>query len=176
MKTRVTAAILSLVVTLFLLFGGYFAYQWWALKKPIEAMLTNEPHFQLVELRIEPDRVWIKANTDAAFSFTTQFPDLNKRVKNMVGERAVTIQLADKPDPVLNRAWNRMVFDIEEGLVNARYSQIPKSVETVAKSMQIRYDITMDDQFLYVELHRGPHTLYRVLPLHKSNSGVKDNG
>lgn len=176
MKTRAIAAIVSLVVTLVALFGGYFAYQYWALEKPIEAMLKNEPHFHLLELRIEPDRVWIKGNTDAAFSFTTQFPDLNKRVENMVGNRTVNIQLVDNPDSVLNQAWDQMVFGIEEGLVNARYSQIPKSVETVAKSMQIRYGITMDEQFLYVELHRGSHTLYHVLPLHKLNSGVKDNG
>jgi hypothetical protein len=175
-KIRAMPAVLSLFVTLFVLFGGYFAYQWWMIEKPLVTVIRATPHVTLDELRVEPDQITIRLNADEDFSLTADYIPLRDRLAPFAGGRTVSIELADRPDAVLEAAWNRMVFGVAEAMVHRRYTQIPETVEAASRKEKIRHEVAMDDRFVYVALYHRDHSLYRILPLSHPVGEVKNHG
>ena len=165
MNIRATPAVLSLFVTLVVLFGGYFAYQWLKIEKPLENAIRSTPHVTLEELRVDPDRIEVRLTTDENFSLAADYIPLREKLNSLAGGRQVNIELKSRADSVLAKAWNQMAFGVTEAVVQRRYTQIPKTVETVAKTAKIRHEVAMDEQFVYVALHHRGYSLYRMLPL-----------
>jgi hypothetical protein len=176
MRVRWNVAVLTLFVTLLILFGGFFGYQRWEVELPIRQAVAKNAHVKLQQLAVQPDRVTIHLKTEAGFSLTRDYVDLRKSISQLAGNRKLHLVVHDRPAPALNDAWDEMVFGIEEGIAHQRYTRIPQAVKQAAKPRNIRYRVTMDDQFLYVELRRDQYWLYRVLPLNKPGHEVKDNG
>jgi hypothetical protein len=172
---RVLPAVLSLLVTLIVLFGGYFAYQWFAIEKPVKRAIHATPHVTLKELRVDPDRIEIRLSADEKFSLAADYLPLRKKLDSLAAGREVSIQFADRTDPVLEEAWNRMAFGITEAVVQRQYTRIPKTVEAAAKNADLRHEVAMDEQFIYVALYRGDHSLYRLIPV-KGEGEVKASG
>ncbi len=168
---RAMPAVLSLLVTLIVLFGGYFAHQWFNVEKPLKNMIQSTPHVTLEELRVNSDRIEIRLNADENFSLASDYIPLREKLRSLAGGRQVNIELTDRADAVLEKAWNRMAFGVTEAVVQRRYTQIPETVERVAETAKIRHEVAMDEQFVYVALHHDDHSLYRVLPLEAGKGG-----
>lgn len=172
---RAMPAVLSLFVTLVVLFGGYIAYQWFNIEKPLENAIHSTPHVTLEELRVDPDRIELRLSADENFSLAADYMPLRERLNFLSGGRQVHIEFKDRANPVLSKAWNQMAFGVTEAVVQRRYTQIPKTVEAVAETAGIRHEVAMDEHFIYVALHHQGHSLYRVLPL-ETTGEVKADG
>ena len=168
---RAMPAVLSLLVTLIVLFGGYFAHQWFYVEKPLKSMIQSTPHVTLKHLRVKPDRIEIRLDADEKFSLAADFIPLREKLRSLAGEREVNIELADRTDAVLEKAWNQMAFGVTEAVVLRRFTQIPETIEREAKTAKVRHEVAMDEQFVYVVLRHNGHSLYRVLPLETDKGG-----
>ncbi|MDR6224438.1 hypothetical protein [Desmospora profundinema] len=175
MSIRWPVAVTALVVALAVLFGGYTAYQWTQVDRPIEETVAQTPHVTLKKKEVSPDRISIRLETDSDFSLTRDYPSLREQLTTIAGGRLLEIELIDRPDDVLTQAWNEMLFGVKEGLANQQYSNIPEAVKTFTPS-GAESQVAMDETHLYVEIKRGDARMYQILPLHKRESGVKDNG
>jgi hypothetical protein len=176
MQIRWPVAFLALFVSLFVLFGGYFGFQWFQAEKPIRETVQQTAHVKLEKMDVAPDRITIQLRPDAQFSLISDYIPLRKTILTHGGSRKVEIRLSDRPDATLTEAWNRMVFGIREGIAHGRFTMIPKTVKQVAEREGIQYRLGMDKNFVYVELHRGDHYLYQILPLSQPEREVKDHG
>ncbi|PTM58771.1 hypothetical protein [Desmospora activa] len=175
MSLRWPVAVTALIVSLLLLFGGYTLFQWTNLERPLKQTIAETPTVTAKEITVSPDKITIRLEADAHFSLTQQYPSLQKQLTAIAGGRPLEIEMLDHPDKTLNQAWGEMVFGVEEGLAHQRYSAIPAAVKKATPSGAESY-VVMDDSHLYIEIKQGEARLYRILPLHKKESGVKDNG
>ncbi|PTX59949.1 hypothetical protein C8P63_11094 [Melghirimyces profundicolus] len=176
MNIRWRIAVLTLFVSLFALFGGFYGYQWYNVEKPIRETVEHTPHVHLKTLSVQPDRITLRFKPDPEFSLVSDYLPLREKVKAHAGDRKLDIHFADRPDSSLRDAWNRMSFGVKEGIAHRRYTAIPETVEKVAKKEGIRYRLSMDAGYVYVELHKGDRFLYQVLPLNKAEGEVNNNG
>ncbi|QKI82103.1 hypothetical protein [Kroppenstedtia eburnea] len=176
MQIRWPIAVLALFVSLLVLFGGYFGFQWLQVEKPIRDTVQQTAHVKLEKMQVTPDRITIQLRPDAKFSLVSDYISLREAIQIHGGNRKLEIRFSDRPDPTLNHAWNRMVFGVREGMARGRFTMIPKTVKQVAEGEGIQYRLGMDKKFVYVELHRGDHYLYQVLPLRQPEREVKDHG
>ena len=85
MNIRAMPAVLSLLVTLIVLFGGYFAHQWFNLEKPMEKAIQSTPHVTLEALRIKPDEIEIRLRTDENFSLAADYIPLQEKLRSLSG-------------------------------------------------------------------------------------------
>ncbi|MBA4495144.1 hypothetical protein ACFO25_10140 [Paenactinomyces guangxiensis] len=176
MKAQANVTVISLFVTLFVLFGSFFGYQWWFVKKPLESVIKSSPHVTLKQMKVQPAEVKIVLKADPEFKLVSDYDPLRKKLKQISGNRNLELQVMDDPGPELKNAWNEMVFGVEEGIAGKQYTKIPQTVAKVAKDRQIGYKTKMDDDFIYIELYKKDRFMYQVLPLHKIEGGVKTNG
>lgn len=175
-KKRFISVATGLLVTLTALFGGFFAHQWWAIEQPIKEVVAETPHITLQSFDANPNRVEIKLKPDPDFSLAVDYPVLRQRLEEIVGERELSIQLIDHPSPKLQKIWDQVVFGVSEGIVHQRYTEISDVIQSTAEQEKISYELTMDDEFIYISLQEDPHFIYRVFPLHSANDEVKENG
>ncbi len=175
MNIQVKTAVISLFVTLAILFGGFFGYQYWLVEKPLEQAVRTIPHVKIEQLTIQPTRVKLIVATDREFSLVSGYSQLLGRIEPIVGKRQLELKLKDRPGKELEEAWSEMAFGVQEGIDNRFYRQIPESVSQVAKERNIQYRTKMDDQFIYIELRKNDRFMYQVLPLHKTDGEVKTN-
>src|SRR5690606_39821811 len=59
---------------------GYFAYQWFAIEKPVKRAIHATPHVTLKELRVDPDRIEIRLSADEKFSLAADYLPLRKKL------------------------------------------------------------------------------------------------
>jgi hypothetical protein len=169
-------AVMSLVVTLGILFGSFLGYQYWFVQKPLEYAVRSTPHVKIEQLAIQPTQVKLVLTTDREFSLVSEYSRLLGKIEPIIGKRQLELELQDHPGDELEEAWSEMAFGVREGIDSKRYSQIPESVAQVAKARNIQYRTKMDDQFVYIELRQNDRFMYQVLPLHKTDGEVKTNG
>jgi hypothetical protein len=157
---------MGLCVTLFVLFGGYFAHAYWMVQKPLESLFKAEHHLTLDSLRVNPDRVDIELTPKAGFLFTEQYIRLQEKAKRLAGWRKVVIQIRDHRTPNLEKVWKEMQFGVREGIERREYTKIQQTVATVAKQHHVAQAVEMDNANLYVEISDGTGVLDEVIPLH----------
>ncbi|SMO43443.1 hypothetical protein [Melghirimyces algeriensis] len=206
MKIRWPIAVSTLLISLIVLFGGFYAFQWFTVEQPIRQMVKEAPHLQLQDIFVQPNKVTLTLKPDEKYSLAKDYPFLRRKMASLAGDRTMDVRLIDAPNPALNEAWNQMVFGVKEGLAHRRYTMIRETVNKiateeniwspynvrartahqryiwvrenvnkVATEESIRYKLSIDDSFVYIELHQGDRFLYKVLPLHPAESEVKSS-
>lgn len=164
---------ISLIVTLVLLFSGFFTYQWFFIEKSIREIVERDPFVQLKHLEVNPQAVTIKIRIPNKSLF--HYPKFYQSIQNEIEGKEMKMELEDHPNANLLEAWNEVVFGVEEGISQKRYTLIQKSVKEIAEKRRIGYEILMDDSLLCITLKQGEHYLYRVLDL-KEKKGRKALG
>lgn len=158
---------ISLIVTLALLFSGYFAYQWFFIERSIREMVAQDPYVELDEIEVSPRSVTIKVRIP--MKSLSHYPQFYQSVQDEVNGKELKVELEDNPNLRLLQAWNEMVFGVEEGISQERYTLIQKSVTEIAEKERLGHEVVMDDSFICITLKQGNHYLYKVLDLAKED-------
>ncbi|SDX18807.1 hypothetical protein SAMN05444487_111137 [Marininema mesophilum] len=176
MQNRWPMIAASLVVSLLLLFGGFFVYQKLQIENPMEETLAKTSHIQKYMLDASPNEITVRLIPSRDFSLSKDYIPLRKKLSKFTRGRELSILIKHQSEGELLESWNRINFGIQEGIALKRYTKIPQTVSKEAKASQINAKVFMDKSHVYIELKKDNQRLYRVLPLNKQESGVKDNG
>lgn len=171
---KVNSTLVILMTTLFFLFAGHFIYQSQFIEKPLRAALNSLPNVSLRHVTLQPKNVRIIVGTTPNFSLK-EYPDLIDKIQDIVGNRKIQIQVVDQPDAALESAWQKMVFGVQEGMTNSKFTQVNDTVNKIAKANQVSSVVIMDDRYLFIELRHQNKYLLKVYPLDKISNDVKNN-
>lgn len=159
--------VVSFLVTLILLFGGFWGYQQVLIKKPMVAFLEGQQEVQLADIHVNPSKVEISltvVNPGQDF-FIRIYPDLITGLKQKAKGKMLQVHLSDHPNERLQSAWDQMVFGIREGIARQTYSQIPETVKKWADKNEVQYRLKMDEESVYIMLRDGDNFLIRTVPI-----------
>ncbi|SFS61327.1 hypothetical protein [Marininema halotolerans] len=176
MQNRWPVIAATLVVSLLLLFGGFYAYQKIQIETPMQETLTEASHIKTYEVETSPNHITVHLTPDHGFSLSKDYIPLQKKLNKLAHGRDMSILIKHDAEGELLDAWNRINFGIQEGIALKQYTKIPQTVSEEAKAHHFDATVFMDKNFVYLELKKDDLHLYRVLPLNKQESGVKDNG
>lgn len=173
MKIRPFPAVISLVIALVVLFGGWFGYEWFAVKQPVRQLLENEAHVSAYEIDVTPRNVTIDLEVTPEFSLTRDFLVLLEQVKAESGQENVTLALKDDPDDQLQTTWHDLYFVLAEGIANREYNTMLEQLQRRSLG-DVELQVAMDAEHLYVWLQKpnAGTTLFRALPLYNGEAEV----
>lgn len=160
---------ISLVVTLVLLFGSFFAYKWFYIERSIVDLIEHTPSVELKEIEVRPRYVAIKIGIPQ--KSLVHYPKLYQVVQKEAGGREVRLNLEDRPNALLLETWSEAAFGVKEGIAQQRYTLVPKSVAEIAARRKVDYEVLMDESMICITLRQGEHYLYRVFDLSKTKGG-----
>lgn len=163
MVKEVKKGLVSLCVTLVLLFSSFFTYQWFFIQRPIQQFILEDPHVRVEKIDVHPQAVDMQLKVTSGS--LAKYGDLYQSINEKAGYRKVTIELIDQSDAKLKKVWNEMAFGVKEGLTKKRYTQVQKTVNEIATKRGITSEVSLQDSFLCIALKKGDYYLYRVFEL-----------
>lgn len=174
-RVRLVPIVLVAILALAILFGSWQAYQHFNLLSPLKRNLQQVEGVQTVSILTgSPDVVQVELGPFSKLKngdLQQTYHDITNQISSRLGS-AVTIHLGDHQDNQLASALENYQPILHEGLAKGNYVEMINQVTKVAKSQHIQARITMDGQYIYIQLQEGSHYLYSVMPYSTPQGGV----
>ncbi|RKD25757.1 hypothetical protein BEP19_02100 [Ammoniphilus oxalaticus] len=163
MKIRAMPMMLSLALTLGILFGGWNTYQHFYVQQPIRAFIAEKQQVELSNIHFYHDQVKAELNFTDPNTFAADYKDIKDFISDQTGKKVV-LQLP-VVDEQMKDLWEEEYFSIAEAMKKQEYSEIPKIMEKIKMERHIEKTVSrMDEENVYVFLQKGSNHLYAVLP------------
>ncbi|GGJ12048.1 hypothetical protein [Paenibacillus hunanensis] len=172
MKLRALPVIITALVSVAVLFGGFFAYRQLTLYKPLMNMVTAYPGVNSAQISINQKEVDLKLDLKSNADLGSIMEQFNKQSMPIVGARKVKLEVEDHSDQQLNNIWENAMFPVSQAMANRQYTDIPKTMQQIAgKNSGITAKAQMDDRNVYVSISNGKASKFLILPLSAQATG-----
>lgn len=156
---------ISLVVTLLVLFRGYQGFQYFKVEKPIQDVLQKQVEISIVNMKIEPGITKVQVHAKPNYDFIDKFPDVPTQLDEELGQGKWKISFINPQTATIKKAWQEMVFGVEEGMNTGKYTLVQSTVRQIANKYHLPYNLFLDDQYVYLSLQDGNKTWFQILPI-----------
>ncbi|MEW4370259.1 hypothetical protein [Paenibacillus kandeliae] len=172
MKLRALPVIITVVVSIALLFGGWFTYRQLTLHNPLMNIVNSYPGVNSAQVSINQKEVALKLDLKPETDLGSLVQTLNKQSADIIGARTLKLEVIDHSDDTLNQIWENAMFPISQAMANRQYTDIPKTLQRIASSNNgITAKAEMDDRNVYVSLSNGKASKFLILPLGAQATG-----
>lgn len=149
-----------------------FAALWWATAalgwvredRPVESVLAARPDLLSYRLTWRGDTLQVEVLPGPGVDLPELYTSLHRQLEAVLGSRAFTLRVQDRRDATLQEAMRTMRLYLEEALVNGRFSWADQMVREIATRRGLDWArVSVDSDYVYVELRHGPAYLYEVV-------------
>ncbi len=155
-----------LASSLLLLFGGWFAYQQYEVKKPLEQGISNIEHVTFESMNITNEEINIDVSLSNIEELRQSYQQIYGIAEKYNGrDKQINIHINDTRSKKLTTILERANFVISESIAKHSYSTIPLYFDGIqAEDSLTKSTVMMDEQFVYIHLTDGKSELYHVVP------------
>jgi hypothetical protein len=165
MSKQMKVVMISLVVTLIVLFSGYQGFQYFKVKKPIQDVLQEQVDISIVDMKIEPGITEVQVHAKPNYNFINDFPVVPEQLNEKLGQDKWKITFTNTQTAKIKEAWREMVFGVVEGINTGKYTLVQSTVRQVTEKYHLQYGLYLDDQYLYLSLRDGNKSWFQILPV-----------
>ncbi len=161
---RIPVIVAIALLSIAMLISGELVYQHYLVRRPLVEKIADLPNVISVKImdNTKPQRLVIKLGSVGRISDTVT--QVNELVSSRYG-RAIDLRLIDRRDEELNRLFESSKFTIYEALSNGNFTAMYAHIENKVNNYEIdRWNLSIDNQYIYLELHKGTNYLYEVIP------------
>ncbi len=171
-RIRVVPAMIALILTIAVLFGGLQVYRHYELTQPLQQQLRALPSVTSVSVNLSAAvpvvSVRLAPNADLENTFTR----MESIVSNALGTQ-VTISLNDHRSPALRNDYSTIFRPIVfTGIAHGDFVSMFAAFKKAASANGLHGKITMNSRDLFIELTQGTSYLYDVVPFSIRSAGV----
>lgn len=153
------------IVSLLILFGGWYLYQNISVKNPINEAVSSIDGVKVVDLAIDKKNVNLSINLYDVDNLQITYELIEEYVAPYLQNRSLNIEIVNNGNESLNFAWNESYFYIAEAIDKKEYSLIPQTIDNMQKKYNLdQVGYTMDETNIYIDLHSADTALYIVIP------------
>ncbi|MGB4504957.1 MAG: hypothetical protein WBI44_08695 [Syntrophaceticus sp.] len=162
-QIRLTTVILSLVVTLFILFCGYLLYDKYYIKNGLEEKINQIVNVEEINIakKENPPTVYIRSsdikNLQTAHQKTAEV------VYQTLGPEFRVVFLDERSEKLSN-LYEKCSFVIQEGIATGKFQDMNNKVQKLAAAEDVQCHLTIDSSNIYMELDDDNGYLYEVIP------------
>lgn len=162
---RLAPIALTALVSAAVLFGGWFGYQHFFVKQPLDEQAASVPGVREADVFIGRGEVRIILQLEPDVDLRDVYTTVRKIGESAAGSRDVRIEIAQSASKSLEDLWSKALFDVAEAMEHRRYGDIPARLDELAADLQgVTVTTEMDDANVYVMLSDGSSSKYVVLP------------
>lgn len=162
-RIRFVPVLLIFGVTLTVLFGGWIVYRDYGLVRPLKQELTNSKQVETVAVNLRGSNRQIAVTLKQVPDLQSAYREIRTTVKEAM-HTDLQIQIHDQRTPELERLFQSYQPVIFSGIDRGDYTNMIDTIAQRAGKDGIHAIITMDRDNLYIQLEKGNHYLYEVIP------------
>lgn len=158
--------LISLVATLTLLVGGGYAFRARTVDEPLKALYRGSSAVKSFTVVNQGAVRAISLQLDQVPDLSTVYRDLDRETRRLLGDAPYVITLKDSRTPDQEAALNRIHLYIQEALMTGGFADMADRINAEAASRNMVARVTVDGDFVYLQLQQGASVLYEVTPRH----------
>lgn len=175
-ENRWITSIIVLLLSLALLFGGWFLYQYLIVQKPADESINKIKGVSVTELKMDRGLLEVDVQFDQIDGFQNTYTKIEEELLPYSENKTLEIHVLNQGNEQLRRAWEKNYFSVAEAIDQQKYSQIPETLESMKVNYQLKeVAYSMDDRYIYIDLHQKEDSLYILLPRYNGLE-VKEHG
>jgi len=176
MKLRLLPVLASVVISASVLFGGWFAYQSYAMENPIQSVVEKTSGVQFVNTCITNNEAIVEVKLQPGTSLREAYASIQKGSSSILGKKQLKLNVVNETSPEMEQWWSSALFDVAQAMETKHYAQIPVTLQSRAKgSPDLKVTTEMDDKFVFITLTDGDKSKYVMLPRTPEKFGVWPN-
>lgn len=175
-KLNPVVIILSSVVAVIVLFGGWFTYNKFAVESPLAELINEQPSVEKATIELTDSELAVNLEVNSDINIREVMNVIYTEGKSMLGNRDVNLNVNEQSSPELDAWWSTVLFDVAEAMELKEYSRIPEALNDKAAALdglQVTTDI--DEHNVYIKLIHKDAMKIVMLPRTPSQMGVPTN-
>ncbi len=171
-RIRVVPAMIALILTFAVLFGGLQVYRHYELTQPLQQQLRAIPSITSVSVDLSAATPIVSVHLGPNADLENTFTRMETVISNALGTQ-VTIRLNDRRSTVLRNDYSTIFRPIIfTGIAQGNFVSMFAAFKKAANVNELHGKITMNSRDLFIELTQGQSYLYDVVPFSIRASGV----
>lgn len=158
---QIFVAMLSLVLTLGVLFAGQHLYRSTVVESPLVSNLGAIAGVH--EARIQGNTVAVAVNSNA--NLMSVYQAVVAKATQSLGHAPQKVTIQSHSDAVLNQLANNVAFVVAQGEATGQYVAMKNTINAMANRQDTQVSMQMDSHHLYLTFRHHQAVLYDVVPL-----------
>lgn len=143
---------------------GQWTFQKYSVERPLIKEITAVDGVQEVLIKQDTKKMILEVKLQNIEGFPKTYNVINSLI-SAEQKSDLQIRLLDKRDEKLAQLWNQSQFIIYEAIVKGNYTAMSAKINSLMEQAKLdRWEISMDAQNIYLELHAGNNYLYEIVP------------
>lgn len=164
MTLRKIPIMLSFLVTMVLLFGGWYLYQQVEIKEPLKMEVGQMTSATLSDLQVLKNQLIIKLHVTNPDTFPQEYKQLLKATQTYSNGREIDVVVTNQGDQ-LKKIWTNGQFAVNEAIELHEYSRIPQLLADWKHTYKLDSAIAkMDESTIYIYMKNDKQDFYAMLP------------
>lgn len=164
-KLRLFPVLMSVIVSVVVLFGGWFAYRSFAMENPLNHKIEALPGVKQANFSFNNQDVTVQLSLSQNADLRSIDAAVMHDGAKTIGNRTVHIDVKNPNVPKLEDWWSKSLFDVAQAMDTKQYAQIPSMLQKKAAQLPgLQVSSEMDNTNVYIRLTLGKQSKYIILP------------
>ncbi len=162
---RLPVILVTLALTLGVLFGGRWLYLNQALDRPLARAVLAVPGVKDVAVGQRSGTMVVRVKAGDAPRLEEFVVSLWQAIDSVDSTQGVDLQISDSRNQALQDVYYNFHFFLQEAVATGRYSELPARLSQVATPDKVtRARVYVGSDYVYLQLHQGEASLYEIVP------------
>jgi len=162
-QIRLMTVICALILTLCVLFGGYYLYDRYFIRDGLREQISQLVKAEEINIEKQDNLSTVLIRSSEIEDFQNVYQKTAKLVYQSLGPQAEIIFLDERTEN-LSLLYEECSFIIHEGIATGKFRDMRTQVLNLADQEGVQCDLTMDSFNIYLVLRDEEGYLYEVIP------------
>ncbi|MEW6625021.1 MAG: hypothetical protein AB1420_18210 [Bacillota bacterium] len=157
--------IFSFALTIGILISANWGYKELAINKPLSQQLSEIEGVKGYSINKNTNTVQLEVTLASVDNLQQTYLSIRGTAIPLFGKHNdLSVSLVDNPNRELLAIWDELQLAAYQALVQGDFLTLKETMNRLTRENKtVDYKITVDSEFLFIQLHLGDNYLYRVL-------------
>jgi hypothetical protein len=177
-EIKILRLIITIIVTLGILLGGYNLYQEYMVKKPLAEKLLQVEAVNKVDIKKVNNIYTVQTHLDQVENIQKIYTDLDAIINDGIKGNYL-LEIKDKRNRKLDKFFDDFQPALHQGLAQKEFLWLAQQLEQQGQSQDIKARLLVDNKRIYLQLEDGNSYLYSIIEhtagAEQETGGGRDN-
>lgn len=160
---RIAVGLLTLLLTLGILFGGYSVFTVYGIEKPAEKSLTSVEYVSAVSIEKENNIYNIRVKLEPVENLQKTYSNLQQAASQRLAADSYILHITDNRNQRLDQLYTELQPGVQQALARHEFVWLDSELRQKTDELGIEYQLMVDENNIYIHLTDGNFYLYEIV-------------
>lgn len=168
---RVVIALLTVALTVAILFGGYSAYNVYGIENPVKNQLSSLEPVSEVAITKENRIHDIRVKLSMVDNLQSVYTHIEKTLKQRFSVDEYDLQIIDNRNEKLEQLYSDLQPAIQQAAAQSEFVWLNDQLSEKCSQMKLKHELWVDEEKIYIQVQDADYYLYEIIA--RPNIGSK---